>query len=60
MRRPLIPVILVVVGAVVGVLLANTVGNRHPDAFVAVSAVVLLLILAVWLVLTIRKGRRSR
>lgn len=59
MKRPTLGILLVVLGTVIGFLLASTVGERYPDAFVATSTVVIILGLAAVLVHLLRQRRQK-
>ncbi|MFI6270610.1 hypothetical protein [Micromonospora zamorensis] len=58
MKRPTLGILLVVLGTVVGFLLANTVSERYPDAFVAISAGIIILGLTAVLVHLLRQRRQ--
>ncbi|WP_433651118.1 hypothetical protein ACQP2C_00335 [Micromonospora zamorensis] len=58
MKRPTLGILLVILGTVVGFLLANTVGERYPDAFVAVSAGIVILGLTAVLVHLLRQRQQ--
>ncbi|MEU8288201.1 hypothetical protein AB0C01_28095 [Micromonospora sp. NPDC048905] len=58
MKRPTLGILLVVLGTVIGSVLAGTVGERYPDAFVAVSAGIIVLGLAAVLVHLLRQRRQ--
>ncbi|MET7375227.1 hypothetical protein [Micromonospora arida] len=60
MKRPTPGILLVVLGTIIGFLLASTVGERYPDAFVATSAAISILGLTAVLVHLLRRQRQQR
>ncbi|MBG6104323.1 hypothetical protein ACLQ3D_28630 [Micromonospora vinacea] len=60
MKRPTLGILLMVLGTIVGYVLASTVGERNPDAFVGTSAVIIILVLAAVLVHLLRRRRQQR
>ncbi|MEV7989605.1 hypothetical protein [Micromonospora sp. NPDC085948] len=58
MKRPTLGILLIALGTIIGYLLAGTVGERYPDAFVAVSAGIIILVLAAVLVHLLRQRRQ--
>lgn len=60
MKRPTLGILLMVLGTIIGYVLAGTVGERYPDAFVGTSAVIIILVLAAVLVHLLRRRRQQR
>ncbi|WP_410818447.1 hypothetical protein [Micromonospora sp. 050-3] len=60
MKRPTLGVLLIVLGTIIGYVLASTVGERYPDAFVGASAVIIILVLTAVLVHLLRRKRQQR
>ncbi|MEU8392448.1 hypothetical protein [Micromonospora sp. NPDC048842] len=60
MRPSTLGVLLIGMGTIIGVLLASTVGERYPDAFVGASAVIIILGLTAVLVHVLRRQRQQR
>ncbi|RAO55083.1 hypothetical protein LUPAC06_04385 [Micromonospora saelicesensis] len=60
MKRPSLGILLMVLGTIIGYVLASTVGERYPDAFVGTSAVIIILVLAAVLVHLLRRRRQQR
>ncbi|MEO3771307.1 hypothetical protein [Micromonospora sp. B9E7] len=62
MKRPTLGILLVILGTIIGFVLASTVGERYPDAFVATSAAISILGLTAVLVhlLRLRRQRQQR
>ncbi|MDG4781183.1 hypothetical protein O7614_16155 [Micromonospora sp. WMMD961] len=59
MKRPTLGMLLVVLGAIIGFVLASTVGERYPNAFVATSAAISILGLTAVLVHLLRRRRQQ-
>ncbi|RAO34372.1 hypothetical protein PSN13_03239 [Micromonospora saelicesensis] len=60
MKRPNLGILLMVLGTIIGYVLASTVGERYPDAFVGTSAAIIILVLAAVLVHLLRRSRQQR
>ncbi|WP_328654618.1 hypothetical protein OG598_12750 [Micromonospora sp. NBC_00330] len=60
MKRPTLGVLLIVLGTIIGYVLASTIGERYPDAFVGTSAVIIILGLTAVLVHVLRRRRQQQ
>ncbi|MGC4760245.1 hypothetical protein [Micromonospora trifolii] len=60
MRPSTLGVLLIVVGTIIGYVLASTVGERYPNAFVGASAVIIILGLTTVFVHVLRHQRQQR
>lgn len=58
MKQPTLGILLVIVGTIIGFVLADTVGERHPDAFVAIAGGVIILGMTGVLVHLLRQRRQ--
>ncbi|MET8259624.1 hypothetical protein [Micromonospora sp. NPDC005205] len=58
MKKPPLGILLVILGTIIGFVLADTIGERHPDAFVATSAGIIILAMIALLAHLLRQRRQ--